>query len=125
MRTIRVKPNLYLHLRRVSDLGTRRRECRKDDQTVKQIGAEDLQSAMKRFDVEVKSHDKTSTEVAVRWIAHHSALNDGDGIILGVGKTEQIRETVMMIRKGPLSGKVLELAESIWGELKSSRGHII
>ena len=80
---------------------------------------------MKRFDVEVKSRNMTSMEVAVRWIAHHSALADEDGIILGASKTEQIRESVAMIRKGPLSREVLESAESIWGELKSSRAHII
>lgn len=80
---------------------------------------------MKRFDAEVKSHNLTSTEVAIRWIAHHSALRDEDGIILGASKAEQIRETVSMIKKGPLPGELLRLAEDLWGVVKESRSEII
>ena len=80
---------------------------------------------MKRFDGEVKAHNLTSTEVAIRWIAHHSALRDEDGIILGASKAEQIRETVNMITKGPLPGELLSLAENLWGVVKGSRSEII
>lgn len=91
----------------------------------KLFGAEDLHSAMKKFDAEVKSHNLTSTEVAIRWIAHHSALRDDDGIILGASKAEQVRETVNMIKRGPLPGELLRSAEDLWSEVKGSRGEII
>ena len=89
------------------------------------FGAEDLHSAMKMFDLEVKSHDLTPIEVAIRWIAHHSALRDEDGIIMGASKAKQIRETVTMIRKGPLPGAVVKTAEDLWAAVKGSRGEII
>lgn len=80
---------------------------------------------MKNFDAEVKSHNMTSVEVAVRWIAHHSALREEDGIILGASKAEQVRETVTMVRKGPLPGAVLKAAEDFWSAVKESRSEII
>lgn len=91
----------------------------------KLFGAEDLHSAMKKFDTEVKSHSLTPIEVAIRWIAHHSALRDEDGIIVGASKVEQICETVSMIKKGPLPGEVLKTAEELWSAVRGSRGEII
>ena len=80
---------------------------------------------MKKFDAEAKSHNLTSIEVAIRWISHHSVLRDEDGIILGASKAEQIRETVRMIKKGPLPGEVLRTAENLWGAVNGSRADII
>lgn len=91
----------------------------------KLFGAEDLRSAMRSFDAAVKAHNLTSIEVAVRWLAHHSELRDGDGIVLGASKTVQIRETVLMIAKGPLPGDVVKIAENLWSAVEGSRGLII
>ncbi|KAL8640005.1 MAG: hypothetical protein Q9228_003028 [Teloschistes exilis] len=88
----------------------------------KLFGAEDLQAAVRRLDVEIKSHGLTLIEIAVRWIAHHSALGDGDGIIIGASKTEQIEETVSMIKKGPLPKELVEMAEQVWSSVEGSRG---
>ncbi|MCJ1270486.1 hypothetical protein MMC22_010383 [Lobaria immixta] len=91
----------------------------------KLFGAEDLHSAMKKFDAEAKSYKLTPIEVAIRWIAHHSALRDEDGIVIGASKVEQIRETVNMIKKGPLPGEILKTAENLWSAVKGTRGEII
>ena len=80
---------------------------------------------MKEFDAQAKSHNLTSVEVAIRWIAHHSALRDEDGIILGASKVEQIRETVSMIKRGPLPEEVLKTAEDLWSAVKGNRSEII
>ena len=91
----------------------------------KLFGAEDLHSAMRTFQDEAKSHSLTPLEVAVRWIAHHSALRDEDGIILGASKIEQIQETVKMIGEGPLPGDMLKATEQIWAAVKETRKKII
>lgn len=91
----------------------------------KLFGAEDLHSAMKKFDAEAKSYNLTPIEVAIRWIAHHSALRDEDGIVIGASKVEQIRETVNMIKNGPLPGEILKTAENLWSAIKGTRGEII
>ena len=80
---------------------------------------------MREFDVRVKSYGLTPLEVAIRWIAYHAALESQDGIILGASKVEQIRETVMMMKKGPLPAEVLATAEDLWSMVKGSRGEIL
>lgn len=91
----------------------------------KLFGAEDLHAAMRNFDAEAKSLNLTPIEIAVRWIAHHSALRDEDGIIFGASKNEQIKETVAMIKKGPLDGKALKAADDLWTAVEGSRVGII
>ncbi|KAI4263557.1 MAG: hypothetical protein L6R42_001296 [Xanthoria sp. 1 TBL-2021] len=89
------------------------------------FGAEDLRTATKEFDSKLKPYNISSVEVAIRWIAHHSALGDEDGIILGASKVEQIRQTVGMIKNGPLPEDVLDIAEGLWHAVKDSRSEII
>ena len=91
----------------------------------KLYGEEELNWAMRKFDTQVRSYNLTSLEVSIRWVAYHSALGSEDGIILGVSKTKQIRETVTMMRKGPLPVEVLETVEDLWSTVKGSRGEIL
>lgn len=91
----------------------------------KLCGEEELNPAMRKFDTQVRSYNLTSLVVSIRRVAYHSALGSEDGIILGVSKTKQIRETVMMMRKGPLPVEVLETVEDLWSAVKGSRGEIL
>ena len=91
----------------------------------KVFGSEDLRAAVKNFDAEVRSYDLTPIEVAMRWIAHHSALQDDDGIILGASRIDQVVETIGMIRKGPLSQEMLVVTEKAWTAVEATRGQII
>ena len=77
------------------------------------FGAEDLHTTMKAFDTKARSMGLTPTEVAISWTIHHSALQDGDGIVIGASKTEQVRELVALIRKGSLPEEALEMAEEL------------
>ncbi|OKL55509.1 hypothetical protein UA08_09256 [Talaromyces atroroseus] len=87
--------------------------------------AAELLDAMKTFDTKVKACGLSSLDVAIRWIAHHSALSNDDGIILGASKTPQISEMVEMARKGSLPAKVLDLTEELWDAVKEIQGQII
>ncbi|KAL8660691.1 MAG: hypothetical protein Q9202_006305 [Teloschistes flavicans] len=91
----------------------------------KLFGAQDLQNTVRDFDSKVKSHGLTPIEVAVRWIAHHSALGDGDGIIIGASKTAQVEETAAMIGRGALPREVVEVAEGVWDAVGGSRWDVI
>lgn len=53
-------------------------------------------------------------EASMRWIVNHSALREGDGIILGASKIEQLRANVEMSRRGPLEEKLLTAVEGLW-----------
>ena len=91
----------------------------------KLFGAEDLHSAMRKFNEETKLYNLTPIEIAIRWIIYHSALGDQDGVIIGASNVEQIRETVNTMKKGPLPGEVLKIAEDLWNAVKESRDSIL
>lgn len=91
----------------------------------KMFGGEELLQAMKTFDVEVKAQGLETVEVALRWIAHHSALQDGDGIVIGASKVEHAVSTANFIKKGPLPDDVLVVAEAIWKHVENARADII
>ncbi|CRG82868.1 Aflatoxin B1 aldehyde reductase member 3 [Talaromyces islandicus] len=89
------------------------------------FGSEKLVAALKQFNQEVSAHDLKPVEVAIRWIVFHSALSEQDGVLLGASRTEQLRDTVGMIRKGPLPTEVLKSTEDFWLAVKDIRGSII
>lgn len=91
----------------------------------KLFGAEDLHSAMRRFNEEMKLYNVTPIEVAIRWIIYHSALGDEDGVIIGASKAEQVWETVNIMKKGPLPEMVRKAADDLWNAVKESRHSII
>ncbi len=80
---------------------------------------------MRKLDREVRAHGVSPIEVAARWLSHHSALNDEDGVVIGASKKAQIVEVVSFIQKGPLPTTLLQLAENLWEEVKETRVTII
>jgi len=54
------------------------------------------------------------TEAALRWICYHSALGEGDGIILGASRLEQVRQNAEDVEKGPLPEAVVREIEGVW-----------
>lgn len=82
-------------------------------------------AAVTRFDAAARERGAAPLEVAMRWIVHHSALGDGDGVIIGASRTSQVVETVGLARKGPLSDDLLELVDELWDAVKETRGNMI
>ncbi|KAF2448661.1 aflatoxin B1 aldehyde reductase-like protein [Karstenula rhodostoma CBS 690.94] len=91
----------------------------------KMFSGDQLIVAMKKFEAAVQEKGLTSREVAIRWLMHHSVLNDEDGIILGASRIEQVHETIALTKKGPLEDVILVLAEELWLDMKSLRGEIL
>ncbi|KAK5994175.1 Aldo-keto reductase [Cladobotryum mycophilum] len=63
---------------------------------------------------EASSPKLSVQEAALRWVIHHSALQDGDAIIIGAKRMVQLESNVADARRGPLEGAVLEAVESLW-----------
>lgn len=102
--------------------GTRADDCNPLGKAIQaKFASESLHTAMKLFDGAVKSQGLTPVEVAIRWITHHSALADGDAVILGASKTSQIKETVGFIQKGPLPPDLVMITDQMWEDIKDSR----
>lgn len=57
-------------------------------------------------------------DVSLRWLAYHSALGHGDGIIVGASKISQIEDSVKAISAGPLSDELRQVVEDLWIEGK-------
>lgn len=89
------------------------------------FGAEDLRRAMARFLEVAAAQNMSPVEVAVRWIFHHSALSEEDGVILGASKVDQVKEVLVFAQKGPLPEDVLAWAGNVWEEVKTSRADIM
>lgn len=66
-----------------------------------------------------------SRDAALRWICWHSCLDEGDAIILGASRLEQVSQNVRSIGDGKLPEQVVEATEKVWGLLKESRGGIL
>ncbi len=77
-----------------------------------------MHSAVKRLQDVIRPLNLTLAEVSLRWLAYHSALGEGDGIILGGSKFEHIGRNVADIAKGPLEKVVIEALEEMWLEVK-------
>lgn len=81
----------------------------------------EVAAAMKIFVDGCTAQGMLPVEVASRWMAHHSLLNEKDSIVLGASKLSQVGDTVVNIRKGPLPAEVDEL----WESVKPIRGSTI
>ncbi|KAK4501731.1 hypothetical protein PRZ48_007540 [Zasmidium cellare] len=53
-------------------------------------------------------------EVSLRWIVHHSALQDDDILILGASRISQLEQSLDSIKKGPLDEKLAEDLNALW-----------
>ncbi|KAH8900283.1 Aldo/keto reductase [Thozetella sp. PMI_491] len=56
-------------------------------------------------------------EASLRWIVNHSALQDGDSIIIGATRIDQLKANTQHARAGPLEKEVLEAVEQMWVSL--------
>ncbi|KAI0399729.1 NADP-dependent oxidoreductase domain-containing protein [Xylaria palmicola] len=63
-------------------------------------------------------------EVALRWVAHHSALSParGDGVVLGFSRLEQLRDNLDAVERGPLGPELLEALERAWRAAQPDAG---
>lgn len=58
----------------------------------------------------------TNTELAIRWLAYHSALQSskGDAIVVGASRPSQLEETLSSIKKGPLAPHIVNWIDKLW-----------
>lgn len=54
------------------------------------------------------------TEIALRWVQHHSVLNPEDGIIVGASSAAQLEENCVNSEKGPLPAEVVDALDEAY-----------
>ncbi|KAJ7582807.1 Aldo/keto reductase [Mycena floridula] len=63
-----------------------------------------------------KTHNLTVTEIALRWVSHHSYLKRefNDAILIGASSIKHIKENLIDLEKGPLPLEVVEALDAAW-----------
>ncbi|KAI8814988.1 NADP-dependent oxidoreductase domain-containing protein [Cladochytrium replicatum] len=64
----------------------------------------------------------SKSELALRWIVHHSALkgDHGDGVVIGATSMVQLQGNIDGLKKGPLPEAVVTQIEAAWDDIKQS-----
>jgi len=67
-----------------------------------------------------EKHHLTMTEVALRWISHHSLLKreHGDAVIIGASSLKHIEENLIDLEKGPLPEEVVKVLDEAWFDVQ-------
>ncbi|KAI0047495.1 aflatoxin B1-aldehyde reductase [Auriscalpium vulgare] len=67
-----------------------------------------------------EKHGVGLTEMAIRWIAHHSQLRESDvGVIYGGSKLAQLETALENHAKGPLPEEIAQALEEAWVKVKA------
>ncbi|KAI0807306.1 Aldo/keto reductase [Fomes fomentarius] len=64
--------------------------------------------ALKYLQPLADKHQLRLTEIALRWVQHHSLLNSEDGIILGASSAAQLKQNLEDSEKGPLPEEIVK-----------------
>ncbi|KAF8985619.1 Aldo/keto reductase [Cyathus striatus] len=61
-------------------------------------------------------HDLTMSEIALRWISHHSLMKreHGDAVLIGASSLDHIEQNLVDLEKGPLPDEVVKVLDDAW-----------
>jgi aflatoxin B1 aldehyde reductase len=76
----------------------------------------EVHQALKSLNAECEKFDIPLSEVCLRWLMHHSVLTDGDAIILGAKRLDQLESNVTNCKKGPLPERLVVAVEQMSNE---------
>ncbi|KAI9678386.1 MAG: hypothetical protein M1822_008032 [Bathelium mastoideum] len=78
----------------------------------------EMHAAIQSIHAVCQSNNLSLTEVALRWLMHHSELGAGDAIILGAKTVEQLENNLADCRKPPLPDTIVQAVENMWTRLQ-------
>lgn len=81
-------------------------------------GDENIRRAVEQFKKRLEGSGVQATEAALRWVVFHSALRDGDAVIIGASKEEQVVSSMEIVRRGPLDNEVFKAVEQVWEDVR-------
>ncbi|EIN03687.1 Aldo/keto reductase [Punctularia strigosozonata HHB-11173 SS5] len=66
-------------------------------------------------------HGLTLSEVALRWMSHHSLLRreHGDSVLVGASSLKYIEQNLVDLEKGPLPEEVVKALDEAWATVKA------
>jgi aflatoxin B1 aldehyde reductase len=87
-------------------------------------GEERVRGAVERFKKALDGFGIGATEAALRWVVFHSALGEGDAVIIGASREEQVVSSMEIVKKGPLDQEVVEVVEQVWEDVRRKDGRM-
>jgi len=63
----------------------------------------------------------STLEATMRWFAHHCALREKDGVIVGASSVEQLERSLSFKDGRPLDDKVVSAFEELWDGVKDAK----
>lgn len=76
--------------------------------------------ALEQWEAIAKEEGVSRAELAYRWVRYNSPLKaeQGDAIIIGASRVEQLKDTLEWINSGPLSEKAVKGVDGVWETIK-------
>jgi aflatoxin B1 aldehyde reductase len=74
--------------------------------------------ALRKLNAKCKKNDVTLFEATLRFMKHHSALQEDDGVILGASTNEQLEANLKAASGGPLDDSLVKAFEELWLDVK-------
>jgi len=80
-----------------------------------------LLEALDEWHVIAKDEGISPAALAYRWVKFNSPLKseNGDALIIGASKVEQLEDTLQSLQKGPLSEKAVAKIDALWKKVES------
>ncbi|KAK9451751.1 NADP-dependent oxidoreductase domain-containing protein [Limtongia smithiae] len=63
-------------------------------------------------------YNLTNNAIALRWLKHHSQMSDGDAIIIGASKIQQVKENLISLEEGELPEEIVNVVNEVWEFVK-------
>ena len=76
--------------------------------------------ALDEWESIAKDEGISKAALAYRWVDYHSALKkeDGDALIFGASRPDQVEETLQLVEAGPLSQSAVQRIQKVWESVK-------
>ncbi|KAJ8098826.1 NADP-dependent oxidoreductase domain-containing protein [Lipomyces tetrasporus] len=74
--------------------------------------------AVERIEKVGAKYGISNNSIALRWLMHHSELSDGDAIIIGASKIQQVQENLSSLSEGVLPQEILDVVNEVWESVK-------
>lgn len=78
----------------------------------------EFHDAVRKMSKAGEEHGLELGDVAVRWLLFHSLLGEGDGVIIGPSRMEQVEGYLEARRRGPLPGTLVETLDRVWEDIR-------
>lgn len=83
-------------------------------------GKDELKDLAATLLAKARDEGITGHAAALRWIIHHSQLQQGDGVVISASSLKQLNDNIDALEAGPLPRPLVETFEEMWKKGKDA-----